>query len=304
MWKLDTTVRGRSMPDAGVVFSRSLRRRLAAVDMTPEERREVTTGSLVDRAEEARGGERSALVREGADGIVQAAVSVGDPTDLVIEPVHHERGAVVEGRRYPGAREVAPPAAVALEEGEAADEGLWRETSRPIRKGERVVFGEPLAHPAPVGRRVERLPDVEELVQVAARLVGRPDRNATMHEEGVLAREPAVPHRIGCAHDQQARRRRTEDPDEERNRLAVEPEEPPHIERRTRRDRDRHLQPGDRVAIAGDATEEQPPPRPVARTSVVRSSRKTRRKAAISSMPASSQWTCARRGSRRESRTT
>ena len=122
------------MPDAGVVFSRSLRRRLAAVDMTPEERREVTTGSLVDRAEEARGGERSALVREGADGIVQAAVSVGDPTDLVIEPVHHERGAVVEGRRYPGACEVAPPAAVALEEGEAADtEGRASSTRRAPR---------------------------------------------------------------------------------------------------------------------------------------------------------------------------
>src|SRR5207245_1526280 len=83
---------------------------------------------------------------------------------------------------------------------------------------ERVVLREPLGYPPPVGLRAERLPYVEEFVQVGARLVRGAERDATVHEERVLPREAPVPHGVGGAHHEEARWRRAENRRGERDR--------------------------------------------------------------------------------------
>src|SRR5439155_24975247 len=119
----------------------------------------------------------------------EATLLAGGAGDLLVERVHDVRGAVVERRRGPRARQVEIPPAVAREERDTAGEAAVGKPPGAVLQGERVVLGQALGDPVPVGAGAERLPDVKELVEVAARLVGGADRDVPVDEERVLARE-------------------------------------------------------------------------------------------------------------------
>src|SRR2546425_9647051 len=169
---------------------------LAAEDMARERGAEISSGGPVDGAEKARGRHRASLAGELTDDVVECAAPRGSGADPAVEPGHHEGCAVVERGGDAGAREVDPPPAIAGEEGDAAREARVREPSGAMGERERVVLGEALGDPVAVRTGPERLPDVEQLVEVGARLVGGAKRDVTVHEERVLAGEAPVPHRI------------------------------------------------------------------------------------------------------------
>jgi len=69
----------------------------------------------LEHAQQARRAQRAALARERADDVVERAPAVRRRADIAVEPVHHERGAVVERGGVAGVREIDSPAPVAGE---------------------------------------------------------------------------------------------------------------------------------------------------------------------------------------------
>src|SRR5436309_13908663 len=157
-------------------------RRQAAAQIAPR--------SAVHGTQEALRRERLLRAREEAHGVVERALPVARAADLLVDPAHEEGGAVVEGCGLARAREVEAPAPVACEERDTAREARLRQPPGAALESERVVLGQALRDPAPGGAGTERLPHVEELVQVAARLVRGAERDVAVHEERAFAGEP------------------------------------------------------------------------------------------------------------------